>query len=353
MQGGRRLVIQVVMLVRVALSVLMAFSFDSLLLFPLAFGALVMQKTYAISKSALVPSVVSTEEELVEANSKLGLISGLVGALAILPAGVLQKSPLGATGTLLYGALIFLVAFRHATRLPQEVVAARGADHVERQELHSPSVLLGATAMLLVRASVGFTFFHLFFWFRRQDTGLAWFGVSLAASSLMMMTGNAVAPRLRSRLREETMLLLALGLVAAGGLGTALLGGVLGGVVLAGSVNLAAATARLAFDSIVQRDAPGANRGRAFAQFETRFQLGWVAGGVIPVLVTMPGRLGFLLVGLVMATAFAFSLVGSRAVRQGRPPPNPLAGVGVRARSGRARARERRARPGSVGRPRP
>ena len=42
-------------------------------------------------------------------------------------------------------------------------------------------VVLDSIAMLLVRASVGFTFFHLFFWFRHQDAGLVWFGLSLGS----------------------------------------------------------------------------------------------------------------------------------------------------------------------------
>ncbi|MGC4102679.1 hypothetical protein, partial [Ferruginibacter sp.] len=41
MAGGRRLVIQIITVVRVVLSVLMAFNVDSLLLFPLAFVAMV------------------------------------------------------------------------------------------------------------------------------------------------------------------------------------------------------------------------------------------------------------------------------------------------------------------------
>ena len=48
---------------------------DSLALFPLVFASLVLQKTYIVSKSALVPSTVRSTTELIEANSKLGLIS--------------------------------------------------------------------------------------------------------------------------------------------------------------------------------------------------------------------------------------------------------------------------------------
>ena len=56
-------------------------------LFPLVFVALVLQKTYVVSKSALVPSVVRIETELVEANSKLGLIAGVAGCRRRHPGG--------------------------------------------------------------------------------------------------------------------------------------------------------------------------------------------------------------------------------------------------------------------------
>jgi hypothetical protein len=39
----------------------MRVSIDSLTLFPLVFAALVLQKTYLVSKQALVPSVVRSE----------------------------------------------------------------------------------------------------------------------------------------------------------------------------------------------------------------------------------------------------------------------------------------------------
>lgn len=322
-RGGRRFVIQVITLVRVLLSTLMAFHIDGLLLFPLAFGAMVMQKTYAISKSALVPSVVRSDEELVEANSKLGLISGIVGFIAIVPAAVLQTT-IGGKATLLYSAAIFVVAFATALRLPGEPVATRPAGRGERLELHSDRVVLASTAMLLIRASVGFTFFHLFFWFRAQDAGLVWFGLSLGFASLLTMAGNGLAPRIRRRVREETMMTAALGVIAATGLLATLLGGVIAGFLLAGMVNFSAAIGRLAFESIVQHDAPDANRGRAFAQFETRFQLGWVTAGIVPVLIQMPGRFGFVVVGAVAASETLLYRMSVRALRAGRRPPHPF-----------------------------
>ena len=67
--GGRRMVVQITAVARAVLYVFMAFHTDDILLYPLVFVALVMQKTYAVSKSALVPSVVRSDDELVEANS--------------------------------------------------------------------------------------------------------------------------------------------------------------------------------------------------------------------------------------------------------------------------------------------
>ena len=122
--GGRRFVIQLVAVARVVLTLLMARYLDALALFPLVFGSLVLQKTYTVSKSAIVPSTVRSETELVEANSKLGLIAGLTGAVAVIPAAILLKA-IGAPATLVYGALLFAGAFVAATRLPSEVVAPR------------------------------------------------------------------------------------------------------------------------------------------------------------------------------------------------------------------------------------
>jgi hypothetical protein len=68
-------------------------------------------------------------------------------------------------------------------------------------------------------------------------------------------------------------------------------------------VAVGAAAGRLAFDSLVQRDAPEAARGRTFARFETRFQLAWVGGAFVPAAIPdLPGRLGF----LVLAVGLAF-----------------------------------------------
>lgn len=298
--GGRRFVIQVVAVLRVVLLLAMAQYLDGLALFPLVFASLVLQKTYVVSKSALVPSTVRSETELVEANSKLGLLSGLTGAVAVVPAGILLKT-IGPVAALVYGAIFFGLAFVSATRLPKEVVAARAVDHDEEVQLHSGALQLASIAMTVLRANVGFTFFHLAFWLRSQDGGTLLFGVAVGVSALATMVGNAIAPRVRQRMREETMLSGALLVSAVGGIGLAVIGGPVAGVLVAAVVNFVASIGRLSFESIVQRDAPGANQGRAFASFETRFQFAWAAAAFVAVALQAPGALGFLIVGVVSA----------------------------------------------------
>jgi len=323
--GGRRAVIQIVALARIVLSLLMAASIDSLALFPLVFAALVLQKTYVVSKSALVPSVVRTEGELVEANSKLGLIAGLTGFVAVIPAGIIQLTPAKGGGTLIYAALLFAVALLSATRLSADAVATDDIDSVERGQLRSTGLQLASVAMLVMRGAVGFVFFHLAFWLRSQTNGTAWFGVAIGLSALGTMVGNAIAPVLRRRASEETMLIGALALSGAAGVMAGLIGGIPAGVGLAVAVNLSAAVGRLGFESIVQRDAPHANRGRAFAKFETRFQLAWAVAGLVPVVIVIPGRIGFVLVGVAVIVGLANYATGAQTtgVRQARRPRLP------------------------------
>ena len=132
-----------------------------------------------------------------------------------------------------------------------------------------------------------------------------------------------------------------LAIIAVVGVGAALMGGVFGGVMLAGAVNFSAAVGRLAFESIVQSDAPDANRGRAFAQFETKFQMGWVAAGVIPVLLQPPGRVGFITVGLIATGACILYVVSTKAVLEGRRPPQPLSSLRSAGAKRRRRVRDR------------
>ncbi|MGB0113450.1 MAG: MFS transporter, partial [Ilumatobacteraceae bacterium] len=244
--------------------------------------------------------------------------------------------------TLIYGALLFGAGFVAATKLSPDVVAADAADEEEARELQSSNVRLGAIAMTVLRGLVGFTFFHLAFWLRSQDSGTLWFGAVVGVSALASMLGNAIASPVRDRIREETMLAVALLVCAAAGLGVAVLGGPVGAVILAAVLNLMAALGRLSFESIVQRDAPGANRGRAFAIFETRFQLSWAIGAFAAVAIQVPGQIGFVIVGAV-AVGASIHLLGQRRAAKG-----PSSRDVSRRSRGRARGRAPRSRSASA-----
>ena len=91
---------------------------------------------------------------------------------------------------------------------------------------------------------------------------------------------------------------------------------------VAGSVGVGAAGGQAAFDSIVQRDAPDANRGRSFARFETRFQLIWVVGAVLGI-IPMPMWLGFLGIAGVAAFAAVSYTAGARGAPAALVPDGP------------------------------
>ncbi|MEN9791981.1 MAG: hypothetical protein RL330_59, partial [Actinomycetota bacterium] len=334
MRGGQRMVVVLVGVLRAGVLVGMAFSLDSLTLFPLAFAALILSKTYAIAKSALVPVTVPDEEALVGANGRLGQVAGLTGFAVAVPAALLQL--VATSAALVLGALLFLAASANARRLPRSIIATGPADRRENEELHSARVVRAANAMRVLRGTVGFMFFHLAFWLRSEIAGTAWFGLAVGLSSLATLGANVAGPRLRQRVPVETMLLAALVAVGAAGAAAAVWDRVVGGILLAATVNAAATIGRLAFESTVQSGAPDANRGRAFSRFETQNQMAWVLGGVVPVLVSPTGRIGFALAGIAgVLGAVAFA-------RAGRTPS-----VSRARRDAPATDREPRSRPAS------
>lgn len=169
--------------------------------------------------------------------------------------------------------------------------------------------------MTVLRANVGFLFFHLAFYLRGLDKGTLLFGAAVGCSALATMSGNAIAPRLRNRVGEQTMLSSALVISCVAGLSLALLSGPLAGVALACVINFCAAIGRLGFESIVQSDAPGANRGRAFATFETRFQLAWAVAAFVAVAIQVPGDVGYLIVGWLAVGTLVYLQVGTNRIR--------------------------------------
>lgn len=356
----------------VALLMVSSAGSDSLLLFPEAFLMLVLAKSYQVAKSAVVPTVVDGDARLVEANSKLQLLSGLAGVAAGIPGGLLLL--VGPPAVVLLAAVVFAVGVAAAFRVPATTVASQPAGARERAELRSAGVLSAASAMGTLRAVVGFVTFLLAYALRGQDgpppggTGLgrlagevgldravtagevaapvgppAWhFGVVVALSVAGGLAGAAIAPVARRRLREELVLLAAVGTAGLAGVAAILIDGLVGQALLACGVAASASAGKQAFDAVVQRDAPDANRGRSFARFESRFQVAWVAGAFVPVVVPLPTAVGGLVVFALAAAAGAFFAIGMRAVQRGQAPPRLPTARQVGGRLG-AQLRARRA----------
>lgn len=355
-EGGRRLMVVLSAVIRAVLCVFMIDDLDSLLLFPEVFAVLVLAKGYSVAKSALVPTTVATDAELVEANSKLTLISGIVGFVAALPGLALLQ--LGPGWVLGLAAAVFSAATVFGLRLPRTAVAAEPTDAAERAELRSGGILLGATAMGLLRLVVGFLTFLVAFGLRNDGAPAWWFGAVIAASGAGSLVGAAVAPVARRRFPEERIIISSLAGVTALAVVAAWMGGRLSAAVLAGGVAAAASAGKLAFDALVQRDAPDANRGRSFARFETRFQLVWVLGAFLPVVIPIPLVIGYLLLGGAAAFVGVFYFTGLAHLRRNpHLPPPSLPGTQAAAHlAGRVQAwppvdRVRRWRRGSTRRP--
>ena len=316
-KGGRRFMVAVFALGRALLCLFMANHLKSLLFYPAAFGTLALSKGYLVAKSALVPAVVSDEAELVEANSRLALIGVLAGVL-LGPIGAGVQTLTDAHWVLRLAAMINLVSVVVAFRIPRAGKTAPPAAAIEQAELHASSIRLASTAMTVLRAAVGFLTFTAAFELKRNGAKPWLFGLVIGAGAFGGFLGAVAAPRLRRAVREETILvgsLLTPSVVAIFGArafgNTAI-------AVVACAVAVGASSGRLAFDSLIQRDAPDATRGRTFAKFETRFQLAWVAGAFIPAAVPhLPGRLGFLLLAVGLAFFGLSYLAAVRASKSG------------------------------------
>ncbi len=110
------------------------------------------------------------------------------------------------------------------------------------------------------------------------------------------------------------MLAGSLGGIVGVALFAAVSGSIFGTALLAFIVSFGTVTGKLAFDALVQRDAPDANYGRSFARFEARFQLAFAVGAFLPVLLRMGVSVGAWLV----AAAAGFALFSYIAGGAGR-----------------------------------
>jgi hypothetical protein len=323
-RGGRRWMIVGLAVARAVLCILIIRHRDSWLFYGEALLFLVLSKGYLIARGAVVPTTVHDDAELVKANSRLALLSGVTAAMAAVPAVLLLWLG-GASWVLALGAAMFVGCAVVAVQLPATRVAPEPADAVERAELRSVGILVAASSMGAVRLIVGFLVFQIGFYAKDNDQGLLIVAAAIAAQ-IGFLGGSLGSPVLRRSFTEERILAIVLAFTVAAGLLAALLGLAAGGsaitlglaaTLLSVAVGATSNVGKQAFDAIVQRDAPDANRGRSFARFETRFQLVWVLGALIPTFVDLPLEASYVFVSAVAAFALLSYLVGRRRAAAG------------------------------------
>jgi hypothetical protein len=348
-RSGRRVLVVVSMMARAVLALMMARWISDpapagLLVYPVAFGILVLAKGYSVAKSALLPALVDDPSELVRANSRLALVSVIATTVGGGPAFIVQEL-FGPEWSLYFAFIVFVVGGILATKIPRVRVEQSPQEaRLEREELHQPSILLAGSAMAVMRGAVGFLAFFAAFSLKSDLFAL---GVAAAMAVLGGFVGNIVGPLLRRALREEQMMAASLLLTASLVLIGTLLSGDTAFALSSLAVAVGAASSRLAFDSLLQRDGPDAARGRAFARFETRFQVAWVVGALIGI-IPQNEQVGLLLLAIVLATA-GILYVGARRAARGREmrstlrPPAVDRAVGRAARGLRSRVRAWRA----------
>ncbi len=324
-RGGRRLMLVLINVLRGAVAFVLANHINDALLYPLALVALALSKAQGITRNSLVPALVDDDSELVAANSRLALLSVLGGVVAAPLAGGILKL-FGGEWVLRAGAVVFVVAGVLAIGIPRARFVGRAETPAEKEMLHLPSIVSAGTAMGFMRGVVGFMTFFVAFVLKFHKEPNTVFGLVVGASAIGNGLGALVAPPLRRKLREEWMLVGFITVPAIILVFVARVYAVPSLAAAAATVALSAAAARLTFDSLLQRDAHDAVRGRAIARFETRFQLIWVGGGLLAVLLAptasfhaFDGKFGLFLMALVMLFV-GFGYLGAVRHADANPP---------------------------------
>jgi MFS family permease len=334
--NGRRIALGVTLLARGALAYTLASHVNSLLLYPMALGLLMLSRAFGVARSAVVPRVVPASMTLVKANSRLTLTT-VVAGLITAPLGLGVAHLIGYDWLLRFAAAVFVIGLFFSWVLPSHVDSAAGEQTAKslgratvtggsrvRQLLGElPAALRSAMA---VRALVGLLTMFLAFYFRENGGGLRTIGLLGGCISVGSAVGVFLGGRLK-KAKPEVLILLALVLAGGGCAAAAVLGtqtAQLGAALLA---SLAGSMGKLGLDATIQRDVAEDTRNSAFARSETAMQLSWVLGGAVG-LVPFPAWVAFGLGGGGMLAGFMAESVSLRRVRrhpvEQRSPTMPM-----------------------------
>jgi hypothetical protein len=367
---------------------------DTVTLLPAAFGVLVLQKAYGVTRSAVTPRVLPASITLVSANARISLAAlvastlgvGVAGGISFLAGG----GTAGATWALRIGTLVYLGAIALGIRLPTRVdqqdpqaaepgsapagaagpvpgaagpvpgAAGPGGATVPGDAgtgrptagpppaaapprrarwattLRSVGPIVGEAMRgnAALRAFSGYMIFFLAFLLRTvhfpgTSDKLA-LGAMIAAAGAGGFIGTGIGALLKARAPHLILfVLLCMSTVITAV--CAVFFGLWAALVVALVAAFGQVLAKLALDSIVQREVPEEVRSSTLAASETIHQLAWVAGGLagLAMSITDSGVAGLAVAAAGLAATTAL-LVASRRRRilaartaPARPTPNP------------------------------
>jgi hypothetical protein len=301
--GPRRAISFAAALGRALVCLVAAPRFGTVLLFPAAFLLLVLSKVHAITKNGLAVAYAGPNEGLVRANARLGRIAA-GGALVAIGPGLLALEIGGPRSVLYLAAVVYGAAALLNLRMPRARLKG-GHAQVTRTgaiaQLTTPAV--GAAGL---RAASGFLLFALAFALQRGGEPTWWFGLLAGSATAGAFLGDVLAPKLPANLREEAVVI---GCLVGAGIGATFSFFAFELPVLVLFALVAGASSelgRLAFQTLMQRLAPGGAHGRVFVRYEVVFQLAWVCGAMIPALAPIDLRSGF----LILAALYIVAVIG-------------------------------------------
>ncbi len=319
--GPRRLISFLAAVVRAAIAFIVAGQLDTIALYPAAFAILVAARVHGITKNGLTMAYAEPGEGLMRANARLGRVA-VAGALTAAPLGGGAVALWGSGGAMVLAGVVYSACALVTLRLPHprlktppKPIGRRGRLPV----LTGPAI--GAAGM---RAATGFVLFLTAFATREgfPKTSFAAMAIAAAAGGFL---ADVLAPRLPETLREEFIVV---GCTVAAGLGALFAFSVFSLPVLtifAIAAGAATELGRLAFQSLMQANAPEGALGRVFVRYEVMFQISWVAGAAGPALLAIDFKAGILIMaGFYLALAGAWAY---RFFRGGREPVGASADV--------------------------
>jgi Major Facilitator Superfamily len=363
-RSGRRYAMATTMLARAFLAWVMADavagSSTPFSLYPEAFGFLLFQKAYLVTRSAAVPRVLPPGATLVTANSRISL-AGVLAMTVAAPAGAGIDHWFGPSATLRVAFLVFAVATVIAVALPERVDSSAGEERArltaglsERwttgaaQPVRSaqaqqarPSrqgrgasgtrprrTSIGPRGVLALRAGAAARwlagYLTLFLAFRLRTHPLPGLGEAASVGLVVVLAavgsgvGSALGGVVR-RARPEAVAVALLTVTAIVALWSAVGYGLVSVPAVALVAGVAASLSKLGLDAVIQADVAEAVRTSAFARSETVLQLAWVVGGVVGAFQPLSGPWGLGVATLVTAGAALLAAVDlSRLPASGR-----------------------------------